>query len=143
MILIDTLAKSSYSFGRKIVLLIAQFAMSIAYESFMRYYISSVFSKDYPKPVVEKSVEKVLKNPRHVVKSCFSATNDFDVASELGNIRVPTLIIHGSESLLPLSKAEYMREHIPNADLLIVEGTGHSIPVETPEKIWEAIEEFI
>ena len=49
LILLDTTPKSSYSFGRRLVFLISQLAMSIAYESFMKYYISSVFRKDYLK----------------------------------------------------------------------------------------------
>jgi len=46
---------------------------------------------------IEKAQEMVLMTPKHVVASCFSAVKDFDVTSELASIRVPTLIIHGSE----------------------------------------------
>ena len=78
------------------------------------------------------------------MKSCFSAVKEFDVTSELGNIKVPTLIIHGSEDMQqPLSQAKYMKEHIPNAELVIIEGAGHATVRETPEKIWEAIEKFM
>ena len=143
LILLDTTPKSSYSFGRRLVFLISQLAMSIAYESFMNYYISSVFRKDYPKSEIEKAQERVLKNPKHVVRSCCSTIKDFDVLSELVNIQVPTLIIHGGQSLNPLKQARDMKKHIPNAELVIVEGAGHAITSETPEAICEAIEQFI
>ena len=91
LILLDSTPKSSYSFGRRLVFLISQLAMSIAYESFIKYYVSSVFRKDHPKSEIEKAVERILKNPKHVVRSCFSTIKDFDVLSELVNIQVPTL----------------------------------------------------
>jgi len=145
LILIDTVAKSLFSFRIKLGFLVLQLAMSIAYESFMKYYISSVFRKDYPKSEIEKVLERVkkLKNPKYVVKSSFSAIKKFDVASELTNIQVPTLIIHGRESVNPLSQAEYMNKNISNAKLVIIEGAGHSLTREAPEKICEAIEKFI
>ena len=35
-------------------------------------------------------------------------------------------------------------EHsIPNAELVAIEGDGHATILETPDKVWEAIEEFI
>ena len=78
------------------------------------------------------------------MKSCFSAIKEFNVSSELASIKVPTLIIHGSEDIiLPLSQRRYMKEHVPNAELVIIEGAGHETVRETPEKIWETIEKFI
>lgn len=143
LILLDTTPKSSYSFGRRLVFLVSQLAMSIAYESFMKYYISSVFRRDCPKSEIEKALERVLKNPKHVVRSCFSTIKDFDVLSELGNIQVPTLIIHGGQSFNPLEQARDMKKHIPNAELVVVEGAGHAMTSETPEAICEAVEQFI
>jgi pimeloyl-ACP methyl ester carboxylesterase len=143
LVLIDTSPRSSYSFGRRLVFLGSQLAMSVAYKSFMRYYLSRVFRRDYPRAEIEKAVEKVLVNPRYVVKSCFSAIQGFDVLSELDNIGVPTLIIHGSQSINPLEQALDLKERTPSAELVIIEGGGHSITSETPEEICLAIEKFI
>ena len=117
--------------------------MAIAYETFMKYYISRVFRQDYPKAEIKKALEKILQVPKHVVKSCFSTIQDFDVLSELDKILVPTLIIHGSQSLNPLKQARDMNERIPNAELVIIEGAGHAITSESPEEICEVIEQFI
>lgn len=44
----------------------------------------------------------------------------------LGEIRVPTLIVHGNEDpLFPLGLAEAMADEIPGATLLIENGVGH------------------
>jgi len=61
LILLDTTPKSSYSFGRRIIFLISQLAVSISYKSFMKYYISSVFRKDYPKKNLTKLCREFLQ----------------------------------------------------------------------------------
>lgn len=142
LILIDTAAK--VSFGRKLLLSISKFLMNISYESFVRRYISITLRKSYSQSELEKAQEKVLKTPKYVAKSCFAAIKDFDVTSELASIQVPTFIVHGSEDTQqPLSQAKYMKGHIPEAELVIIEGAGHAAVIESPEKIWEAIEQFI
>lgn len=143
LILIDTLAKSSFSIRRKMLFFISQIAFSISYESFMRYYLKRIFRKNYPKVILEKTLEKVLKNPKYVVKSCYSAIKTFNVSQELASITIPTCIIQGSESFIPLSQAKYFEKKIRNTYLAIIEGAGHSTPRETPKKVNEVIEKFI
>jgi pimeloyl-ACP methyl ester carboxylesterase len=51
---------------------------------------------------------------------------DIDVRHVLPAIRVPTLILHGSEdTVVPLDVASYMAERIPGARLVEVPGAGH------------------
>jgi pimeloyl-ACP methyl ester carboxylesterase len=58
--------------------------------------------------------------------------------SRLGEIRVPTLVVHGEEDpLMPLPLAEAMVAEIPGATLLVEPGVGHefvrrSWPVVVP-----------
>ena len=60
LILIDTLAKSSFSIRRKMLFFISQIAFSISYESFMRYYLKRIYRKNYPKLILEKTCSEVL-----------------------------------------------------------------------------------
>ncbi|MEU7893234.1 alpha/beta hydrolase [Nonomuraea sp. NPDC049152] len=54
----------------------------------------------------------------------------------LGEIRVPTLVVHGSaDPFFPLGNGEALAREIPSASLLTVEGAGH----ELPRRAWEAI----
>jgi pimeloyl-ACP methyl ester carboxylesterase len=47
----------------------------------------------------------------------------------LGEIGVPTLVIHGDEDpLFALEHGEAMAREIPNAELLVLEGVGHELP---------------
>ena len=59
----------------------------------------------------------------------------------LSSIKVPTLVIHGSEDPhVPVEEGRDTAEAIPGAELLIIEGMGHSIYIpETWPQIVEAI----
>lgn len=46
-----------------------------------------------------------------------------------GDIASPTLVVHGDhDPLLPLPHGEALRDAIPGAELLVLEGTGHDVP---------------
>jgi len=83
--------------------------------------------------------------PKYIIPSCWSDITHFNVVSELPNIQVPTLIIHAEgETRFPLNQAKCMKEHIPNAKLVILEGvTSHLHPISEPERTWDDIEEFV
>jgi pimeloyl-ACP methyl ester carboxylesterase len=52
----------------------------------------------------------------------------------LGDMRVPTLVLHGTEDLLfPYGHAEALADEIPGARLLPLEGVGHEVP---PTPLW-------
>ena len=51
--------------------------------------------------------------------------------NRLKEIKVSTLVIHGSEDpLVPLEHGLAIAEQIEGADLMIMEGLGHEIPIE-------------
>ncbi|MFW9799799.1 MAG: alpha/beta fold hydrolase [Candidatus Thorarchaeota archaeon] len=58
----------------------------------------------------------------------------------LKDVRTPTLIIHGdADPLIPVEGGIDTAETIPGAELMIIEGMGHSIPTEVEPRIIEAI----
>ncbi|MFX1456331.1 MAG: alpha/beta fold hydrolase [Promethearchaeota archaeon] len=60
---------------------------------------------------------------------------------KLKSVKVPTLIIHGSEDpLLPVEGGKDTHDAIPGSELLIIEKMGHSLPTETWVKITDAIQ---
>ena len=60
-----------------------------------------------------------------------------DVRSRLGGIRVPTLVIHGSEDpLFPPGHAHALVREIPGARLLLLDGIGHQVP---PRSTWDVV----
>ena len=58
------------------------------------------------------------------------------VRDRLGEISVPTLVVHGTEDpVFPLGHALALEKEIPDARLLILEGTGH----ELPRTVWDIV----
>ncbi|MBI4764821.1 MAG: alpha/beta hydrolase [Deltaproteobacteria bacterium] len=58
----------------------------------------------------------------------------------LASITAPTLVIHGAQDpLIPLEGGKDTAKSIPGADLLIIEGMGHSLPRAAWPQIVEAI----
>ena len=56
------------------------------------------------------------------------------------NISAPTIVIHGSEDPFNLVEAgKDIATTIPNAELLIIDGMGHSFPREVIPQIIEAL----
>jgi pimeloyl-ACP methyl ester carboxylesterase len=86
-----------------------------------------------------------LTTPRYIFPSCWSTIANFNVVSELPRIQVQTLIIHAEgETFFTLNQAKCMKDHLPNAKLVVLEGVEtHLHPISTPQRTWKAIEEFI
>jgi pimeloyl-ACP methyl ester carboxylesterase len=58
----------------------------------------------------------------------------------LTRLEVPTLVIHGADDpLVPLACGEDTAAAIPDAELLVIDGMGHDLPVELHERLAEAI----
>ena len=68
----------------------------------------------------------------------------FDLSGKVGAIEVPTLVISGSHDyLVPTENSHLLAERIPNAELAIIENTGHHFYSERPEASAEVILEFL
>ena len=59
---------------------------------------------------------------------------------KLASITVPTLVVHGREDpLIPFEGGVDTAEAIPGAELLLIDGMGHSMPPEVAPQIIEAL----
>ena len=75
---------------------------------------------------------------------------DTDVTARLGDVTAPTLVMVGSDDVLtPLDAgpggagARYVAENLPNARLVVFEGSGHGHYVEQQEDSLTAILDFL
>lgn len=69
---------------------------------------------------------------------------DDDMRFELESVRVPTLVITGTQDLLtPLGDAEELHELIPTSRLFELRGAGHSLMVEAPNAYNRAVVDFL
>jgi pimeloyl-ACP methyl ester carboxylesterase len=62
----------------------------------------------------------------------------------LGEIKNPTLIITGTDDLLaPPQNAHYLAGKIPNAQLVLIENSGHGLMFQDPDKFSEKLIGFL
>lgn len=66
----------------------------------------------------------------------WKAANSFDRMLDLANIRVPALIVAGTEDVLtPVKYAQYLAAKIPDNELHVLEGAGHMLVMERAEQV--------
>ncbi|MGH2679940.1 MAG: alpha/beta hydrolase [Actinomycetota bacterium] len=74
----------------------------------------------------------------------WEAMQGFDSFERLPGLRVPTLILHGTEDqAIPVENAKLLAERIPGAELVLLEGAGHLYHSEQPEAADAAVLDFI
>ncbi|MER6948133.1 alpha/beta hydrolase [Nonomuraea sp. NPDC000554] len=83
------------------------------------------------------------RNPEQSARR-HDAARQHEVRDRLGEIAVPTLIVHGTaDRLAPYAGAVLMEQRIPNAELRSIEGGRHAIAVEFADTIARCVREFL
>jgi proline-specific peptidase len=73
-----------------------------------------------------------------------SAVSGFNAESEVKNIKVPTLIIHGTADLaVPPKNAELLANSIPNSKMVLIEGGSHFTIIEKYEEFNSTVMSFL
>jgi pimeloyl-ACP methyl ester carboxylesterase len=66
-----------------------------------------------------------------------------DVERRLGEISLPTLILHGSRDVIaPLAAAENLAAKLPRSRLIVLDGAGHVPTITRPGEVAAAIDDF-
>ena len=88
-----------------------------------------------PALVAEASKHREL-TPIETGGTDWKAANSFDRMQDLTKIRVPALIVAGTEdALTPVKYAQYLAAQIPDNELHILEGAGHMLVIERAEQL--------
>ena len=68
------------------------------------------------------------------------ASAQFASTARLGRLQAPTLVMHGElDRLVPLAAARLLAARIPDAELVVVPGTGHAYALEAPRESLELL----
>jgi class 3 adenylate cyclase/pimeloyl-ACP methyl ester carboxylesterase len=86
--------------------------------------------------------ERAICNPAMAAEH-FRLANATDIRDVLPTVRAPTLIIHGTDELMPVAWARYLAEHLVDAKLIEPGGRGLFGPPETSGPLIDAVEEFV
>lgn len=111
-------------------------------------FIKKVFHEDSlnnKKELVEDLRKVVFANSdRIIMQGLLALAVRTETCSTLTNIDIPTLVICGREdAVTPLKQSEYLKSHISNSKLDIIENAGHVSNLEQPRAFNESLKEFL
>ncbi|MDY6906266.1 MAG: alpha/beta hydrolase [Thermodesulfobacteriota bacterium] len=93
---------------------------------------------------LRKAVHEAMACGPTVAYNDFAACNGFDVMEKLSEIKVPVLVLCGADDLTtPTKYSDFLASAIPDARLEIIPDAGHLLPMELPEAVNSAIENFL
>lgn len=71
-----------------------------------------------------------------------SSMKNLDFSGKVNNVMCPTLILCGQKDSANIKSAHYLLQNIKNAELKIIESTGHIVNEETPKVLAKILSEF-
>jgi len=86
--------------------------------------------------------ERAAASPA-LIKGVLEAARRMDVRPALGAVRVPTLVLHHAEDIVPVFNARILADGIPGAELRILPGRDHMFWVSDFEESVSEIERFV
>jgi 3-oxoadipate enol-lactonase len=113
-------------------------------KGYLDQYLRYFFSPGFDPVVIRSATVECYKFAQHAALAYCRAVSVIDIRDRLGEIRVPTLLIVGSEDgRTPVDESEYMNRRIPDSWLRIVKGAGHVANVEKPHEFNRAVLGFL
>jgi len=109
-----------------------------------RQYVESTPMPASADPALLAIREMRLKIGPAVLLSDFLACDRFDIMNRVQEIKVPALVIVGTEDVMtPVKYAQYMADRIRGSKMVIIQGATHSVATEKPDEVNAAIEEWM
>jgi proline iminopeptidase len=91
----------------------------------------------------QRMLAEAFRNAQFSWRHAKQAPPTIDARDRLGSITAPSLIIAGRHDTMPVRKAEAMRDGIPDAQLIVLERSGHFAPLEEPQAFCKAVFDFL
>jgi len=115
------------------------------YADFAEFFMSQVFTEPHSTKPIDDGVAWALETtPEVLITTIDEARSSRPMADVLAAIRVPTLIIHGTDDAIrPFEVAEHAHAAIEGSVLLPLEGAGHCPQARHPVRYNLAIRDFL
>jgi len=98
------------------------------------------------KRAVVETLRRLIESssPEAVAQACYGLASRRDSRSLLVDVKLPTLIVAGSEdAVVPFAQAEIMQREIRDSSLVVVEQCGHLINLEQPKVLDRVVKNFL
>lgn len=101
-------------------------------------------SRPFDEAAVRRLVGRIVDRTNDIASTMTNHSlieDDERAEQQLGDVRAPTLVLHGTEDpLFPYRHAEALATEIPGARLVPLEGVGHEMP---PPATWDEVVQVI
>ncbi len=88
--------------------------------------------------------EELLKTDPEITYGDFLSCSKLNITNQISGINVPTLVVCGSDDrMTPPALSEFIRDHIENARLALIENAGHFVMLENAKGLNNAISKFV
>jgi non-heme chloroperoxidase len=114
--------------------------------SFARGFLDGHLMRPVPPGFIDALVAETLKVPARVLRETWAGIRAFDVSSELHRIAAPVLLIWGDRDAIPIASRQVQEQLVaalPDARLVVVDGAGHHVHWDEPERVAREIVAFI
>ena len=106
--------------------------------------ITGAFPPDTDPAIVNALLSRIDTWNEQVITEVIDSVMAFDTLNELPDLEVPTLIMVGSEDhQLPVPLSEKMHAAIPDSRLEVLDGSGHFMMVEDPDRFHRVLDGFL
>lgn len=107
-------------------------------------FAATLFTEEVPTEIVQSYVELMTDLRPVGVRAIANALADADLREVLPTIDVPTLLLHGDvDRRAPLRIAEELHARIPGSKLVVIQGPGHMVTLEAPERVNDEVRSFL
>jgi len=94
--------------------------------------------------LVRWGLEQLFDERREVILQDFRACNEFDRMEDIHLIKLPVLVLCGSEDVMtPPKYSQYLADNLQQPTLRIIEGGGHMAMLENPFHVNATILKFL
>jgi pimeloyl-ACP methyl ester carboxylesterase len=114
------------------------------FAAFQRFFAKTAFGPGVALPDAEAATRDLLTAPATVLLSDLRACDAFDVRTALANLRLPILLLCGtSDRITPPNISHELAAALGGAREVMLEGAGHMLPWEEPERVGQEIASFV
>jgi pimeloyl-ACP methyl ester carboxylesterase len=124
--------------------LIDELATQVGFPTAVDKIIGWSFSAQIEPALIENVKTQMLKTRPSVLAGDFQACDRFDLSGRLEEVQVPTLVLVGNEDkMTPERFSEELAADIPGAALEVIQGAGHMLPLEQPDRTAQVVRDFL
>jgi pimeloyl-ACP methyl ester carboxylesterase len=101
------------------------------------------FSSQVEPRLKELAAQRMSETRPSILYGDLVACDAYNITDQLSKVSVPAYIICGAQDkMVPSSSSEFLRDHIPGAQMEIVQNAGHMLMLEHPDLIADRIGAF-